>query len=200
MVRSFCVVSLVLALGCTGPASLASAQSRPASRGAQSIDARVRELLSGIEEAPTREELLALGQDALDTLVRIQRDPAEQGVLRLRAITCASWFPGTRSRGFLTELLGRRGLEPLQLRAAIRGLGAQLGREGLPDASSLEPILSHARHDDPVVREAVLVTLIELRAQAPATARASIEQTLERLLAAETDADLVRASRVRLAR
>lgn len=192
----------VLGLGMLGPACVTSAQPRPAERSSprtQSMDERVRALLSGIEDAPSRAEMLALGMPGFEALVRLEANAAEPGALRLRAITCAGWFHGERPRAYLRGLLASASLEPLRLRAAIRAYGANLESTELASpAPVLEPITRHARHEDPAVREAVYLTLVAVRAQAPASARAAITSSLEALLASEIDAELVQATRARM--
>lgn len=191
----------VLSLGMLGPACVTSAQPRPAERSSprtQSMDERVRVLLSGIEDAPSRAEMLALGMPGFEALVRLEANASEPGALRLRAITCAGWFHGERPRAYLRGLLASA-TEPLRLRAAIRAYGANLEAAELASPEPLlEPITRHARHDDPAVREAVYLTLIAVRAQAPERARATITSTLEHLLASEADAELVQATRARM--
>jgi hypothetical protein len=162
------------------------------------MDERVRALLSGIEDAPSRAEMLALGMPGFEALVRLEANAAEPGALRLRAITCAGWFHGERPRAYLRGLLASA-TEPLRLRAAIRAYGANLESTELASPDPLlEPITRHARHEDPAVREAVYLTLVAVRAQAPASARAAITSSLETLLASETDAELVQATRARM--
>jgi hypothetical protein len=191
----------MLGLGMLGPACVTSAQPRPAERSSprtQSMDERVRALLSGIEDAPSRAEMLALGMPGFEALVRLEANAAEPGALRLRAITCAGWFHGERPRAYLRGLLASA-TEPLRLRAAIRAYGANLESTELASPDPLlEPITRHARHEDPAVREAVYLTLVAVRAQAPASARAAITSSLETLLASETDAELVQATRARM--
>jgi hypothetical protein len=191
----------LLGLGLLGPACVTSAQPRPAERSSprtQSMDERVRALLSGIEDAPSRAEMLALGMPGFEALVRLEANAAEPGALRLRAITCAGWFHGERPRAYLRGLLASA-TEPLRLRAAIRAYGANLESTELASPDPLlEPITRHARHEDPAVREAVYLTLVAVRAQAPASARAAITSSLETLLASETDAELVQATRARM--
>jgi hypothetical protein len=163
------------------------------------MDERVRVLLSGIEDAPSRAEMLALGMPGFEALVRLEANAAEPGALRLRAITCAGWFHGERPRAYLRGLLASTSLEPLRLRAAIRAYAANLEATELASPEPLlEPITRHARHDDPAVREAVYLTLIAVRAQAPERARATITATLEHLLANEADAELAQATRARM--
>ena len=202
LVRGLGMLGLgMLGLGMLGPACVTSAQPRPAERSSpqtQSMDERVRALLSGIEDAPSRAEMLALGMPGFEALVRLEANAAEPGALRLRAITCAGWFHGERPRAYLRGLLASTS-EPLRLRAAIRAYGANLEASELAaPAPLLEPITRHARHEDPAVREAVYLTLVAVRAQAPASARAAITSSLETLLASETDAELVQATRARM--
>jgi uncharacterized membrane protein len=198
MARTAALLWFVLAVCCVGPATSASAQTAP--HEPQPVEARVRALLSGIEDAPTREEVLALGEPGLDALLRIHGDARERGVIRLRAIACAGWFSGPRSRALLLRLLRQGTREVLELRAAIRAYVGQLLREGPREAQAIEPLLRHAQHADPAVREAVLIGLVELHAQASPRERAVLSPTLERLLATEPDAGLARAIRARLAR
>jgi Tat protein secretion system quality control protein TatD with DNase activity len=82
MARTAALLWFVLAVCCVGPATSASAQTAP--HKPQPVEARVRALLSGIEDAPTREEVLALGEPGLDALLRIhhQRPRRAQGITR----------------------------------------------------------------------------------------------------------------------
>jgi len=196
MLRAALLLGVTLAVGCVS-ATPTSAQSGAQSsrRAAQTdVDARVRTLLSGIETAPTRDEVLALGDAGLEALLRLHADPSAVGALRLRAITCISWFPGARPHDFLVGLLHDAQTEPLQLRAGIRALAAR------ESAASVQEIVRHAQHADVAVREAVLLSLVTLRtAEGVSTAeRTEIGRTLEALLALERDAELVRSIRSRL--
>jgi len=185
------LLGLALAVGCVSATPTSAQSSRRAEQ--DDVDARVRALLSGIESAPTRDELLALGDPGLDALFRLHADQSALGALRLRAITCASWFPGRRPHDFLVRLLRDAGTAPLQLRAAIRALAA---REG---AASVQEIVRHAQHADAAVREAVFLSLVTLRTGEGVSAaeQAEIGRTLEAWLAREPDAELVRSIRSR---
>lgn len=175
-------------------AALGSAATRPVAVRAQaaptsvSVETRLREVLAGFEDGPARQEILAFGDEGLSALVRIHDDAGTLGAVRLRAITCASWIPGERARAFLLRLLRASGQDPLHLRAAIRGYAAHEGAAAAPE------IARHGAHADPAVREAVLLSLVSLRDGG------DVDRTLERLLAAERDAELVRAIRARMQR
>ncbi|MBX7191933.1 MAG: hypothetical protein K1X94_07735 [Sandaracinaceae bacterium] len=199
--RRALVLSWILSvMGCVS-SSPASAQTSP--RAGQTtphagrttgIDAQVRELLSGVEDAPAREELLALGPDALEALIRLHGDAQALPVQRLRAITCASWFDGDRAHGFLVGLARTPSLDPIQLRTTLRALAAREGAQAVPE------LVRHASHADVAVREAVLQSLAMLATDQAVSAsdRASLRATLESLLGSERDAELVRAIRARL--
>lgn len=188
-------LGLALAVGCTAPATVQAQTRGEGAQQAQGLEAQVRALLSGIEDAPRPEELTTLGEPGLEVLVRLASDARELGVVRLRAITAVGWFRTPRAQAYLESILAERGRDPLQLRAALRAYGAQRGAD--VSEASLAPVTRHAQHPDVVVREAVLLTVVAARAQAPQGARASLERLLERLLLAEPDADLVRAIRAR---
>ncbi len=192
--RSALVLALLLSvMGCVS-SSPASAQAPRAGAHARTADARVRELLSGIESAPTREELLELGPDGLEALIRLHADSQALGALRLRAITCAGWFEGPRAHEFLVGLSRAPGQEPLHLRAALRALAAREGTQ------SVDELVRHARHTDVAVREAVLVSLATLATMDTVSAadRRAVRATLEDLLGRETDQELVTSVRARL--
>jgi hypothetical protein len=180
-------LALVLSLSglaCT-PAPAAAQTTAPSP---VSVEARLREVLAGVEDGPARQEILAFGDEGLAALIRIHDDARTLGAIRLRAITCASWVPGERARAFLLRVLRAPGQDPLHLRAAIRAYAA---REG---AASVDELVRHAAHEDVAVREAVLLSLVSLRDGG------AIERTLEQLLATERDAELVRAMRARMQR
>ncbi len=192
MSRSAAALFLILTAGCISSAAPASAQAPRAQAG--DVDARVRALLSGIESAPTRDELVALGERGLDALIRLHADTTAVGAMRLRAITCAGWFASARAHDFLLALLHRDSLDALHLRAAIRALAAREGALAVPE------IVRHAQHADVAVREAVLLSLATLASAEGVSAgeRAEIGSTLAALLARETDAELVRSIRGRV--
>jgi hypothetical protein len=182
----FAVALAGAGLGCAvAHPPVASAQPAPTS---VSVETRLRDVLSGFEDGPARQEILAFGDEGLSALIRIHDDAGTLGAVRLRAITCASWVPGERARAFLRRLLRAPGQEPLHLRAAIRAYAA---REG---AAGAREIARHGAHADVAVREAVLVSLVSIRDGG------EVDRTLERLLAAERDAELVRAIRARMQR
>jgi len=192
--RNALVLALVLSvMGCVS-STPASAQDRPAARERGSVDARVRALLSGIETAPTREELLALGPEGLEALIRLHADTQEIGALRLRAITCAGWFEGPRAHEFLVGLSRAPGQDALHLRAALRALAAREGTQ------AVEELVRHAGHADVAVREAVLASLATLSTMDTVSAadRRAVRTTLEGLLAHETDQELASSIRARL--
>ncbi|GAB4205997.1 MAG: hypothetical protein OHK0013_22260 [Sandaracinaceae bacterium] len=182
-------VPLALVLSLSGLAcASAPAAAQTTAPASVSVEARLREVLAGFEDAPARQEILALGDEGLAALIRIHDDARTLGAIRLRAITCASWIPGERARSFLLRVLRAPGQDPMHLRTAIRAYAA---REG---ASAVDEIVRHATHDDVAVREAVLLSLVSLRDGD------AVDRTLERLLAAERDAELVRSVRTRMQR
>lgn len=184
---------LLSVLGCVS-SSPASAQQAPAQRETRAADARVRALLSGIESAPTREELLALGPEGLEALIRLHADSQEIGALRLRAITCAGWFEGARAHEFLVGLARAPGQEPLHLRAALRALAAREGTQ------AVDELVRHAGHADVAVREAVLASLATIATMESVRAadRRAVRSTLDGLLAREADQELAASIRARL--
>lgn len=188
------VLAVVLSVSGWVSSPPASAQQTSRTTSERGVDARVRALLSGIETAPTREELLALGPEGLEALIRLHADTQALGALRLRAITCAGWFDGPRAHAFLVELSRAPGQEPLHLRAALRALAAREGTQ------AVDELVRHAQHADVAVREAVLVSLATLATMESVSAadRRAVRSTLEDLLGRETDQELVTSVRARL--
>ena len=185
----------LLALTLISPlsASALKAQSNPGvNQPAMSIEARLRQDLSGIEDVPLEAEIRALGHDATAALIVIADDANAVPFLRLRAITCLSWSSGNRASTYLRNVL-RVEQEPMRLRAAIRAYGT---REG---ARAMRAIAAHGQHADGAVREAVYTALLSIQSAASTTAaqRTQVQRTLSRLLASETDAEL--AQRIRSA-
>lgn len=192
MRRSLVLASWLLLAGCVSTAP-AEAQEPPAARRAD-VDREVRAMLSGIESPPSREDILALGPDGLEALIRLHADTQALGALRLRAITCASWFPDARAHAFLLSVAHDQHQEPLHLRAALRALA---DREG---TQAVDELVRHAQHPDVAVREAVLASLATLatREDLSDADRRAVRSTLEDLLSRERDQELVRATRARL--
>lgn len=188
---SFRTSLLVLTLISPLSASALEAQSNAAvNQPAMSIEARLRQDLSGIEDVPLEAEIRALGQDATAALIVIADDPNALRFLRLRAITCLSWADGNRASTYLRDVL-RVEEEPMRLRAAIRAYST---REG---ARAMGAIAAHGQHADGVVREAVYTALLSIQSAANTNAaqRTQVQRTIDRLLASETDRDL--AQRIR---
>ncbi len=188
---SFRTSLLALTLLSPFSASALQAQSNPAvNQPAMSIEARLRQDLSGIEDVPLEAEIRALGADATAALIVIADDANALPFLRLRAITCLGWSSGTRASTYLRGVLGAE-QEPMRLRAAIR---AYSNREG---AGAMTAIAAHGQHADAVVREAVYTALLSIKSASGTTAaqRTQVQRTIDRLLASETDRDL--AQRIR---
>jgi hypothetical protein len=183
---SFTTSVLALTLGLSLVERAAEAQSEPArSQASRSLEAHLRDQLSGIEDGPLESEIRALGPDASAPLIAIASDAQALPFLRLRAITCLGWVPGDSATTFLQGVLQTE-QEPMRLRAAIRSYA---GREG---TRALTAVVAHGAHSDAVVREAVYLSLIAMLHAEPSRAQQTqITQALDRLLARESDAELV---------
>lgn len=185
----------LLALTLLSPlsASALEAQSRAAvNPPSVPLEARLRQDLSGIEDAPLEAEIRSLGADATTALIVIADDANALPFIRLRALTCLGWTEGARASTYLRDVL-RTEQEPMRLRAAIRALSI---REG---ARAIEALVAHGQHADSVVREAVYTALLSIQSASTTTAaqRTQVQRTLDRLLASETDGEL--AQRIRSA-
>lgn len=185
------LVALTVASATLSSAS-AHAQQRP------SLREQVRTMLAGVEGAPDEAALAQLGEPGLDALIELASDPSELGVIRLRAITATSLFPGARARSFLADGLVDPSGDPLTLRALARAYVTALGAEA--NERTLAPVTRLTSHADAVVREGAFIALSDARTQAAPRARAGIERLLERCLQAERDGALARALRARLER
>ena len=190
---SFRTSLLALALVSPLSSSALHAQSNPGvNQPAMSIEARLRQDLSGVEDVPLEAEIRALGGEATAALIVIADDANAPPFLRLRAITCLGWATGGRASTYLRGVLQSE-QEPMRLRAAIRAFST---REGV---RAMQAIALQGQHADAVVREAVYVALLSMKSAGGTTSaqRAQVQRTIDRLLAREADADL--AQRIRSA-
>jgi hypothetical protein len=166
---------LLLALAIARAATYAPAEPPPG-------DARVVELLSGIDYVPTRAALDdALGAAvATDDLIAIARGSAPESGdagVRIRAYRALGLYPGTATatalRAGISEHAAGGGVEILYLRAAIDSLVKVAGADAVDD---IVPLLDHASRD---VRATAAIALGHTgsdAAVAPLRARLSVEE------------------------
>lgn len=91
----------------------------------------VLDVLSGIEQPPTHEDLLALGDGVTAELLEIAVDTAVPATRRGRAITALAFFPTDPVRDFLVSQLAE-GEPALFRRKAAGALAAGWGVAALP--------------------------------------------------------------------
>jgi len=91
----------------------------------------VLDVLSGIEQPPTQEVLLALGDSVTEELLEIALDSSVPVTRRGRAITALAFFPTDPVRAFLESQLAE-GESPLFRRKAAGALAAGWGVAALP--------------------------------------------------------------------
>jgi hypothetical protein len=172
----------------TLPMNAQAAPSKPVTpMEARAMDATVRRALSGYEpiNAPRELRSLAAEQGAAavsDALLRLLRDAATPGILRLSALEALGYAPTEAGRAYLHEVLAQLGRPEVAdddrsftLAAAVRALGSF-------SATEMPRLAAYLAHGNADVREAAALSLS--RCGAPA---AEVLPLLQKRLAAETD-------------
>jgi hypothetical protein len=174
---------LALSLAAGSPAE-AAPQPKPATLSTSELASSVRRALAGYEPLEAGRDVRALvegnGAAAVtDALLRLIRDPATPGILRLSAIEALGYAPTEAGRSYLHELVAKLGAAEddrvFTLAAALRALGSFSATE----LSRLSPYLQHKNAD---VREAATLGLS--RCGAPSS---ELLPLLQRRLAVESD-------------
>jgi HEAT repeat protein len=144
-----------------------------------------RELLGAIDFAPSRADLDAAMDVALDELIEIVQDPEEDEGIRLRAIRALSQWTDPAAVAALQQVLttqqgARDGIEVLQLRAAIEAL-AEIG--GSDKVAMIVPFLEaegatpEDARDLRATAAKALGVIADEDAEAPLSERQEHEQT-----------------------
>ena len=114
---------------------------------------RVREMLSGIEDAPTDADWRRLGDGVLPVLIDLGDDTSQPPYVRLRAVGATGAFPRAAVRTFLLAVARVEGQSDLLVREAVVTLARAFGGAAIED---LAPFLGH---DEAVVRDAAARSL-----------------------------------------
>ena len=179
---------MFLLLGLGAPLLAQAGSTTPAAISTRELDASLRRALSGYEpvNAPRELRSLAAAQGApavTEGLLRLLRDAATPGILRLSALEALGYAPTEAGRAYLYEVLGQLNSNrpevadddrAFTLAAALRALGSFSAAE----MTRLVPYLGHGNAD---VREAAAASLV--RCGAPA---AEVLPLLHKRLGAET--------------
>jgi len=135
------VAALLTAVSLSPPATAAPPQPDRAT---------VEQLLSGVEDLPTRQDLLRLGAGVDAVLRQIVEHPSARALARTRAITALRFFPSKTTRTTLLAVIAqgrgvtRPSLALLDLEQAAVAYAIVAGPAAL---AALEPLLIHANLD-----------------------------------------------------
>lgn len=146
---------------------------------------QVKELIAGLEYAPTREDWEKIGPEAADVLRHIAADPTASASTRARAISSLGYFPEANTESFLSTILAADDQPSLLRRKALRALAFGFGEKALPQ---ITPYLSN---EDKRMRESAIraVGLLKvdaaretLKARLPQEPSSYLQETIRKTL------------------
>ena len=152
----------------------------PSALSAGTSTASILPMLSAYESMPSRDEWLALGNDAVPVLVAIAADEKEASFRRARALTVLGYFSDPRAHRALSTVAGDPTAPGTLRRAALLAFTKQDVVRALP---ILEQALAAA---DPRMRQAAVKSLAE-------SASVDARQMLERHQRREREPFLIEA-------
>jgi hypothetical protein len=109
---------------------------------------RVLELLKGYEFEPGQSDWDEIGPEAASALMDIASDTDQIKIVRARALAALRFFPQTKVRTFIVDLLSMDEQDEMLLRKGLYALASGFGKDSLDDIALF---LGHANAD---VREA----------------------------------------------